>query len=79
MTMPKEIREAVVKALREAAADTRARGDVGKEEEGGITVWDYLNWRADRIEKEAEPRVLSRDEVVDFAKRWDARVEAGRK
>jgi hypothetical protein len=36
-------------ALRDAAADTRARGDIGKD--SGIEAWDYLNWRADRIEK----------------------------
>lgn len=36
-----------VTALREAAYDTRARGDIGKE--GGVEAWDYLHWRADRI------------------------------
>jgi hypothetical protein len=42
------VREAQAQALRDAAADTRARGDIGKN--SGIEAWDYLNWRADRIE-----------------------------
>ena len=32
------------KALQEAADDTRARGDIGKD--GGIEAWTYLEWRA---------------------------------
>jgi len=36
----------MAKALREAAADTRARGDVGKD--GGIEAWTYLEWRASK-------------------------------
>lgn len=34
-------------ALREAARDTKARGDIGKE--GGVEAWDYLHARADRL------------------------------
>lgn len=33
-------------ALMAAAEEARIRGDVGKEDEGGITAWDFLAWRA---------------------------------
>ena len=34
----------VAGALNELAADTRARGDIGKED--GLEPWDYLGWQA---------------------------------
>ena len=47
------VREAQAEALMEAAADTKARGDIGKD--GGVEAWDYLTWRADRIGKGEGP------------------------
>jgi len=38
-------------ALRSLAADTKARGDVGKD--GGIEAWKYLEWNADQLTGQA--------------------------
>jgi hypothetical protein len=48
-TLQDSMKQIQAHALRQAAADTRARGDIGKD--GGCEAWDYLTWRADRIEK----------------------------
>ena len=36
----------MAEALTDAAQEARTRGDVGKEDEGGIAAWDFLEWRA---------------------------------
>jgi hypothetical protein len=44
----------IAAAIRTIAADTRARGDVGKEEQGGIEAWVYLEWKAQQLLEQAQ-------------------------
>lgn len=44
------IRSAKSEALREAAKEARERGDIGKEDDGGIKSWIWLEYMARKAE-----------------------------